>query len=75
MNLSCYYSIESDCLCDGHVYTPQSMHSWLTRVMYNRRTKINPLWNTVIIGGYHEEKPYVRFFKNVIIILMTLLKL
>lgn len=54
-----YMNIESDCLCDGHVYTPQSMHSWLTRVMYNRRTKINPLWNTVIIGGYHEEKPFL----------------
>ena len=52
-----FYSIESDALCDGHDYTPQSLHSWLTRVMYVRRTKINPLWNTVIIGGFNKEKP------------------
>ena len=29
--------------------------------MYNRRTKINPLWNTIIIGGFSEDKPYVLF--------------
>ena len=55
------YRIDSDSLDDGHSYTPKSVFSWLTRVMYNRRTKINPLWNTVIVGGYHEEKPYVYF--------------
>ena len=50
-------SIESDSLNDGHHYTPKSLFSWLTRVMYNRRTRINPLWNTIIVGGYDEETP------------------
>ncbi len=50
-------SIESDSMNDGHGYTPTAIFSWLTRVMYNRRSKINPLWNTVIVGGYHERTP------------------
>ena len=50
-------SIESDSLDDGHKYTPSSIFSWLTMVMYNRRTRINPLWNTVVVGGYHDNKP------------------
>ncbi len=51
------YRIESDSLDDGHGYTPSSIFSWLTRYMYNRRTKINPLWNTVVVGGYHDNTP------------------
>ncbi|GCC44529.1 hypothetical protein chiPu_0028387, partial [Chiloscyllium punctatum] len=43
--------IDEELLGDGHSYSPKAIHSWLTRVMYNRRCKLNPLWNTVIIGG------------------------
>ncbi|XP_039234526.1 proteasome subunit beta type-4 [Pipra filicauda] len=43
--------IDEELLGDGHTYSPRAIHSWLTRVMYNRRSKINPLWNTVVIGG------------------------
>ena len=52
-----WYRIESESLDDGHHYSPKSLFSWLTRVMYNRRTRINPLWNTIIIGGYDEQTP------------------
>lgn len=52
-----WYRIESESLDDGHHYSPKSLFSWLTRVMYNRRTRINPLWNTVLIGGYEEQTP------------------
>ncbi|KAG8124293.1 putative Proteasome subunit beta protein [Naja naja] len=44
--------IDEDLLGDGHSYSPKAIHSWLTRVMYNHRSKMNPLWNRVIIGGY-----------------------
>ncbi|WAR29648.1 PSB4-like protein [Mya arenaria] len=40
--------IEEECLNDGFGYTPSSLFSWLTRVMYNRRSNINPLWNTYV---------------------------
>ena len=48
--------IESDSLDDGISYTPTSIFSYLTRVMYSRRSKFDPLWNTVIVGGYDKEK-------------------
>nr|XP_060614068.1 proteasome subunit beta type-4 [Anolis sagrei ordinatus] len=44
--------IDEELLGDGHSYSPKAIHSWLTRAMYNRRSKMNPLWNTVVIGGY-----------------------
>lgn len=46
-------SIDEELLGDGHSYSPKAIHSWLTRVMYNRRSKMNPLWNTVVIGGFY----------------------
>jgi len=53
--------IDEECLADGFSYSPKSIHSWLTRVMYNRRTKINPLWNTMIVGGMQEGKPFLGY--------------
>lgn len=46
-------SIDEELLGDGHSYSPKAVHSWLTRVMYNRRSRMNPLWNTVVIGGFY----------------------
>jgi len=46
-------SIDEELLGDGHSCSPKALHSWLTRVMYNRRSKMNPLWNTVVIGGVY----------------------
>jgi len=40
---------------DGYGYTPRSLLSWLTRVLYNRRSQINPLWNTIVVGGLERE--------------------
>ncbi|XP_064388193.1 bactericidal permeability-increasing protein-like [Halichondria panicea] len=54
-----YLTIESDSLDDGHKYTPTSLYSWLSTYMYDRRTKINPLWNTIVVGGYHDNKPFL----------------
>lgn len=60
-----YLAIESDSLDDGHKYTPKSLFSWLTRFMYNRRTRINPLWNTAIVGGYNEDKPFLGYVNSI----------
>ena len=30
---------------DGATMSPKELHHWLTRVMYNRRSKMDPLWN------------------------------
>ncbi|CAB4313124.1 unnamed protein product [Prunus armeniaca] len=36
---------------DGNSLGPKEVHNYLTRVMYNRRNKFNPLWNSLILGG------------------------
>ncbi|WAR29652.1 PSB4-like protein, partial [Mya arenaria] len=50
--------IEEECLNDGFGYTPSSLFSWLTRVMYNRRSNINPLWNTYVVAGWDNDGIY-----------------
>lgn len=52
--------IDEELLGDGHSYSPKAVHSWLTRVMYNRRSKMNPLWNTVVIGGFYNGERWAR---------------
>ena len=41
---------------DGHDLGPAEIHEYLSQVMYNRRSKLNPLWNSLIVGGYKEGK-------------------
>lgn len=53
--------IDEECLADGFSYTPKSLFSWMTRVMYNRRTKFNPLWNTTLVGGLQDGKPFLGY--------------
>ncbi|XP_078390188.1 proteasome subunit beta type-4 [Cetorhinus maximus] len=53
--------IDEELLGDGHSYSPKAIHSWLTRVMYNRRCKMNPLWNTVIIGGMNNGESFLGY--------------
>merc|ERR1712168_137314 len=46
---------------DGVIYNPRRLHSWLTRVMYNRRTKFNPLWNVFLVAGVHNDEPFLGY--------------
>ena len=41
---------------DGHSLGPAEIHEYLARVMYKRRTDINPLWNSIIVGGFKDGK-------------------
>jgi 20S proteasome subunit beta 7 len=61
-SLYCYENFEnipSPCLLsltdhmwdDGNSLGPKEIHSYLTRVMYNRRNKFDPLWNSLVLGG------------------------
>lgn len=36
---------------DGIQMAPSEIYAYLCRVMYNRRNKFDPLWNTLVIGG------------------------
>jgi 20S proteasome subunit beta 7 len=37
------------------VVTPKQVHSYLTRVLYNRRNKFDPLWNTLVVAGIEPD--------------------
>lgn len=47
------------CLNDGYVYQPKALFSWCTRVLYNRRSKMNPLWNRLVVGGLQQGEPFL----------------
>ncbi|KAG2492385.1 hypothetical protein HYH03_009333 [Edaphochlamys debaryana] len=36
---------------DGIELTPQEVYAYLCRVLYNRRNKFDPLWNSLVVGG------------------------
>ncbi|KAF2973898.1 hypothetical protein EK904_014935, partial [Melospiza melodia maxima] len=55
------FRIDEELLGDGHSYSPRALHSWLTRVLYNRRSKINPLWNTVLIAGVYGGESFLGY--------------
>jgi 20S proteasome subunit beta 7 len=38
---------------------PNSIHKYLSRMMYNRRSKMDPLWNSVVVGGFHKGKSFL----------------
>jgi len=51
--------IDDFCQDDGCELLPSELHTYLTRVMYQRRNKFNPLWNDLVVGGFEGGKPYL----------------
>lgn len=43
------------CEDDGSELNAREVHSVLARILYNRRCKMDPLWNQFVIGGVKEE--------------------
>lgn len=39
------------CFDDGHMLSARALHQYLARIMYNRRNKMDPLWNRVVVAG------------------------
>lgn len=52
-------SMEDFTMDDGSSLQPSALHHWLTRIMYNRRSKMDPLWNSVVIAGFRGGKAYL----------------
>jgi 20S proteasome subunit beta 7 len=46
---------------DGHKLGPVEIHEYLSQVMYGRRSKIDPLWNSLLVGGFKDNQRYVQF--------------
>jgi len=53
--------LENDLHEDGIEMAPSSIHSYLTRVLYQNRNKMDPLWNKLVIGGFKDGKGYLGF--------------
>lgn len=51
--------IGEECLEDDIVLKPASLHCWLTRVLYNRRSQVDPLWNSIVVAGLQDGKPFL----------------
>jgi hypothetical protein len=45
------HRIEERTLGDGHSVGPANVFEYLSTVMYNRRNKFDPLWNSVVVAG------------------------
>lgn len=44
---------------DKHDLGPAEIHEYLSRVLYSRRSRMNPLWNSLLVGGKKDGKRYV----------------
>ncbi|KIM30467.1 hypothetical protein M408DRAFT_328051 [Serendipita vermifera MAFF 305830] len=40
---------------DGNKLGPTEIYQYLSRIMYNRRSKMNPLWNSLVVGGIKSD--------------------
>lgn len=39
---------------DGHALGPREVHNYLAELMYGRRSKMDPLWNAILVGGFKD---------------------
>lgn len=49
-------SIKQSQLEDGHELRSSQVFEYLGRVMYNRRTKMDPLWNSLVVAGWETDR-------------------
>lgn len=38
---------------------PKSLYNWLTRVLYNKRSRMEPLWVDIVVGGIQDGEPFL----------------
>lgn len=46
---------------DGHKLGPTEIYEYLSQVMYGRRSKMNPLWNSLLVGGWKNGKSFLGY--------------
>jgi len=51
--------ISEECMDDGLTLKPKSLYCWLTRILYNRRSKMDPLWNNFVVAGLQDGVPFL----------------
>lgn len=51
--------LDDDLQNDGFALKPKSLHCWLTRVLYNRRSQFDPLWINFFVAGMQNGEPFL----------------
>lgn len=46
---------------DGHTLGAPEIYEYLSRLMYGRRSKMNPLWNSLLVGGFKDGKSFLGY--------------
>ncbi|XP_069157189.1 proteasome subunit beta type-4 [Procambarus clarkii] len=56
-----------DDVCGGYSreLNAGALHCWLTRVLYNRRSRFDPLWLECIVAGYKDDKPFLGYVDKI----------
>ena len=49
-------TVSDFCVDDGSTLDPKNIHCLLTRMMYQRRNKGDPLWNSLVVAGVKGEQ-------------------
>jgi 20S proteasome subunit beta 7 len=47
--------IEEKYASTGHTLNAKSLHTYLAKVLYKRRSEFNPLWNTLLVAGLDDD--------------------
>ena len=53
--------IEQESAMDDESSGPLELHSWLTRVQYNKRCDFNPYWVEWVVGGLQDGVPFLGY--------------
>lgn len=53
--------LEDESQMDGHCSGPLALHTWLTRLNYNKRSNMDPYWVEWIVGGMQDGKPFLGY--------------
>ncbi|KAL7643582.1 UNVERIFIED_CONTAM: hypothetical protein RMT77_005565 [Armadillidium vulgare] len=56
---------DDECAGSMKVLDAGSLHCWLTRVLYNRRTRFDPLWLDCVVAGFKAGKPFLGFVNKI----------
>lgn len=51
--------VDEKCIGDGLTRSAKEIFSRMTNLLYFRRTKINPLWNNLVVGGLVDGNPFL----------------
>jgi len=54
-------AISDFCKDDGYKLAPKEVYSYLSRVLYNRRSKVDPLYNWLVVGGVKDKQSFLGY--------------